>query len=170
MFTIPIVLVGSGLYLGFMESSPIRASGFRLTRYSTAAACVALAGWLLIPASAGAGVQWEPYSDEALGAAIASGKPVIIDFTADWCLPCKELEHITFTRPEIVAASAGFVRLRADITGVGSDQVQALLRKHEVLGAPTLVFIGPDGQERRGLRLTGFEDASGFLARMKQVY
>jgi thiol:disulfide interchange protein DsbD len=57
----------------------------------------------------------------------------------------------------------------ADIPGVGSDLVLALLRNYEVLGAPTLVFIGSDGRERRDLRLTGFENAAGFLERMKQV-
>ncbi|HEY3175503.1 MAG TPA: cytochrome c biogenesis protein CcdA [Candidatus Polarisedimenticolia bacterium] len=168
-FTIPILLLGSGVYLGFMEGSPIRALGFRLTRYATAAACVAIAAWLLMPSSADAGMQWEPYGDEALGSAIASARPVIIDFTADWCLPCKELDHQTFANPEVVSASARFVRLKVDITGVSSDQVQALLKKYEVLGAPTLLFIGSDGLEHRELRLTGFEDAAGFLERMKQI-
>ena len=168
-FTIPVVLALSGVYLGFVEGSPIRAAGFRVARFATAGIALAVAAWLLVPSDLSAGVAWEPYSDEAFGAAVGAGRPVIIDFTAEWCLPCKELDHLTFTHPDVIAASARFVRLKADITGVATPAVQSLLKKHEVLGAPTIVFIDSGGQERKDLRLTGFEGASGFLERMKQI-
>lgn len=168
-WTIPIALLVSALYLGFMEGSPIRTSGFRVARFTTAAVLIAAATALLLPSSAAEGVRWEPYTEEALQAAARAGRPVIIDFTADWCLPCKELDHLTFNDARVVAASGGFEWLKADITGVASESVQALLKRHEILGAPTIMFVGSDGRERRDLRLTGFEDATGFVKRMKQI-
>jgi len=168
-WSLPIVLALSGLYLGFVEGSPIRTAGFRVTRFATSAICIALAAALLVPPAAADGVRWEPYTDEALASATAAGKPVIIDFTAAWCLPCKEMDHLTFADGRVVGASGGFTWLKADITGVSTEPVRALLKKHQVLGAPTIMFIGSDGVERRDLRLTGFEDANGFLSRMERV-
>ncbi len=168
-FAIPVALVASGIYLGFVEGSPIRSSGFRLARIATAAACVIIAAALMMPASASEGIAWEPYSEEALGAAITAGRPVLIDFTAEWCLPCKELDRFTFTDPRVVAEAARFAALKADITSQVSPDVAALQSEYAILGAPTIVFFDSDGQERRDLRLTGFEKADRFLRRMQAV-
>jgi len=167
--TIPVTLLASGLYLGFIEGSPIRSAGFRAARYATAIACAAIAAALLVPTNVAAGVSWEEFSDEAFAAARSAGKPVIIDFTAEWCLPCKELDHRTFTGSKVVEASKRFVTLKADITGAPAAPVAALLAKHGIAGAPTIVFIDASGEERLDLRLTGFEDAESFLERMKKA-
>jgi len=168
-FTIPVVLLLSAVYLGFVEGSPIRSAGFRTARLATAAACIAIAAALVIPTRASVGVDWEPYSQAALADAGAAGRPVIVDFTADWCLPCKELEHFTFSDPAVVAASRRFTTLKADITSQVSEPVRDLQRQYEIMGAPTIVFFGADGRERRDLRLTGFEKPGAFLERMSQV-
>jgi len=65
-------------------------------------------------------VAWQPYSEEALAEAVKAGKPVFIDSFADWCIPCKELDKMTFNQPEVVAASRQFVMLKTDLTS-GSD-------------------------------------------------
>ncbi|HET6373853.1 MAG TPA: cytochrome c biogenesis protein CcdA [Candidatus Polarisedimenticolia bacterium] len=168
-FTLPAALVLSGIYLGFLEGSPIRSSGFRAVRAAVSLVCAALTAFLLMPSNAAAGVQWEPYSDEAFAAALAAGHPVMIDFTADWCLPCKELDRFTFSDREVVAASQGFRALKADISSTLSPPVEALRERFEILGAPTIVFIDTQGRERKELRLTGFEGAAQFLQRMKRA-
>ncbi len=167
--TVPLCLVAAGVYLGLMEGSPIRTMGFRVARAATALACVGIAAWLLMPPGASASLQWEPFSEAALSAALDAGRPAIIDFTADWCLPCKELDHFTFSDPRVVAESGRFVVLKADITSSLSESVEALRRQYEILGAPTIVFIDSSGEERTDLRLTGFENAEAFLERMRQV-
>jgi thioredoxin:protein disulfide reductase len=168
--TIPIVLLASGLYLGFVEASPIRSAGFRVARFTTAAACAAIAAALLIPSAASAEIAWEAFSDEALAQAVSTGRPAIIDFTADWCLPCKELDRFTFSDARVLEASSRFSTLKADITSQMSEPVRALQQRFEILGAPTIVFIDSTGRERRDLRLTGFEKADRFLERMNQVH
>jgi thiol:disulfide interchange protein DsbD len=114
-------------------------------------------------------IAWEPYSVERLEQAKAEGKPVIIDFTATWCQACGELKHFTFTDPYVVRESERFVRLVVDATTESDPTVQDALKRHAVVGLPTVIFIDSQGNERRDLRLTGFERADKFLKRMQAV-
>ncbi|MER3403375.1 MAG: hypothetical protein C4337_08840 [Armatimonadota bacterium] len=114
-------------------------------------------------------IVWEPYSDAKVVQAQRERKPVIIDFTATWCIACGELKEYTFTAPAVVKESARFVRLVVDATRESDPEVVRVTRQYEVVGLPTVIFIGSDGQERRALRLTGFEPARDFLKRMRQV-
>ncbi|MCS7208721.1 MAG: thioredoxin family protein [Fimbriimonadales bacterium] len=114
-------------------------------------------------------IAWEPYSAQRLEQARAEGKPVIIDFTATWCQACGELKHYTFTDPAVVRESERFVRLVVDATTESDPTVQAALQRHQVVGLPTVIFIDSQGNERRELRLTGFERAAKFLERLRAV-
>jgi thiol:disulfide interchange protein DsbD len=114
-------------------------------------------------------IAWEPYSLQRLEQAKADGKPVLIDFTATWCQACGELKHFTFTDPAVVRESERFVRLVLDATTETDPTVQDALKQHEVVGLPTVIFIDSQGNERRDLRLTGFERADRFLKRMQAV-
>ena len=114
-------------------------------------------------------IAWTPYSDALVEQARREGKPVVIDFTAEWCIACGELKEYTFTDPAVVKEAERFVRLVVDATRSGDPEVVRITRQYEVVGLPTVVFIGSDGRERRDLRLTGFEPARDFLKRMRQV-
>lgn len=122
-----------------------------------------------MPSRQGEGIQWDEYDEKTLAAASANGKPVVIDFYADWCLPCKELDHKTFTDTRVVAATDEFVRVKADLTNPGDARTVELTKKYGVLGVPTIVFLDPKGNEMRDLRLTGFEEADAFLERVERV-
>ncbi|MCK6518109.1 thioredoxin family protein [Myxococcota bacterium] len=102
----------------------------------------------------------------ALARAKAENKPLIIDFTAEWCAACKELEHFTYTDAEVITRSADFVPLMIDATSDKDPKVQALLKKYDVKGLPTVLFLKPDGAVISKLTLTGFEPADKFLPRM----
>ncbi|MEP7132764.1 MAG: cytochrome c biogenesis protein CcdA [Acidobacteriota bacterium] len=120
------------------------------------------------PAHAADGLAWRPYAE----ATIAAGKkPAVIDFAADWCVPCRELEEKTFSDPRVRAelSRRGLGLYKADLTRSGSPEVAALSDKYAILGVPTLVFLDAAGQERKDLRLVGFEDADNFLTRLAKA-
>lgn len=105
-------------------------------------------------------------ADVDLALRTAGGRPVMLDFYADWCVSCKQMERETFTDPKVRAALAGIVTLRADVTA-NDDADQALLKRFGIVGPPALLFFGPDGQERREHRIVGFLGAERFNAQLR---
>jgi thiol:disulfide interchange protein DsbD len=99
--------------------------------------------------------------ERAVAAASAAGKPVMLDFYADWCVSCKEMEKYTFPDAGVRAALADAVLLKADVTKNDADD-QALLERFEIFGPPTIAFFGTDGIERKNFRLVGFIPADRF--------
>jgi thiol:disulfide interchange protein DsbD len=101
--------------------------------------------------------------DRELAAAAAAGRPVMLDFYADWCVSCKEMERYTFTDPTVQRALAGAVLLKADVTANDAAD-QALLQRFGIFGPPTIAFWGPDGRERSQFRVVGFMKAQEFAS------
>src|SRR5262249_9706186 len=94
--------------------------------------------------------------ERELAAAKAAGKPAMLDFYADWCVSCKEMERYTFTKPEVQRALADFVLLQADVTA-NDDTDQALMKNFRIVGPPDTLFYGADGSAKPALQLAGFE-------------
>jgi len=101
--------------------------------------------------------------DREIAAANAAGKPLMLDFYADWCVACKEMEKYTFPEPAVHQALDGFVLLKADVTA-NDETDQALMKRLGVIGPPMTIYYA-HGAERRELRLVGFEKAEPFAAR-----
>lgn len=102
--------------------------------------------------------------DAKLDAARAAGKPVLLDFYADWCISCKSIETQVFGDPVVQRALDGAVLLRADVTSSTTEQL-AWMRAHQVLGPPTVMLFDARGQERRDARLVGEFDSNDLLKR-----
>lgn len=99
--------------------------------------------------------------EREVAAARAAGRPVMLDFYADWCVSCKEMEKYTFPTPAVRGALARTVLLQADVTA-NDDDDQALLKHFGIFGPPTIAFYGPDGVERENFRVVGFMQADKF--------
>lgn len=103
-----------------------------------------------------------------LDKAASNGQWVMLDFYADWCVSCKELEHYTFTDHKVQKALDKTILLRADVTQNSEDD-QLLLRRFGLIGPPAILFFGPDKEERKGFRVIGFMNADEFLGHVEMV-
>ncbi|MBO9664355.1 protein-disulfide reductase DsbD [Dokdonella sp.] len=187
------VLIGSAVYLGALERLPDGASGWSRLWKALGVILLLLGAAELIGAAAGGRDVLKPLGgivasagkesaggelkfrkiktiadlDREVAAAAQGGRRVMLDFYADWCVSCKEMEKFTFTQPAVQKSLADFVLLKADVTA-NDEADQALLKRFALFGPPATIFFA-DGAERRPLRLIGFESADDFVARVGKV-
>ena len=107
--------------------------------------------------------------DREIEAAAAAGKTAMLDFYADWCVSCIEMEEYTFTDAGVQAALADSVVLQADVTA-NDEQDKELLQRFGVFGPPTIIFFGPDGEQRQGYEVVGFMKAEAFTQHVQQAF
>jgi len=165
------LLLGAGVYLGWLERTPRRGRWFVWIRRCVGSALVlaAAAWWWPWSPSGAPSVSWVPYSEAAFTQAQREGRPILIDVYADWCLPCVEMDHVTFRHPSVVRELASVATLRLDVTSEISPEGEALLERFDVYGAPTILFFDRAGAERTTLRLSGFARPDEFLQRLRQI-
>lgn len=92
-----------------------------------------------------------------------AGRPVMLDFYADWCVSCKEMERYTFSDPQVASRMGRMLLLKADVTA-NNDEHKALLKRFGLFGPPGIIFFDPAGKEREGLRVVGYMKAEPFAA------
>lgn len=160
--------VAASLLIGALFLLVSRVKGASVLRYGIAVALLVAGVAFAIPPKAEAGVQWEKYDAKKI-AARANGKPVVIDFYADWCLPCKELDHKTFTDANVISELDRFVRVKADLTAPDADFTKELTKRYAIVGVPTILFLDASGNEVAEARLTGYEPPDEFLQRAQRV-
>jgi thiol:disulfide interchange protein DsbD len=114
-------------------------------------------------------IKSEADLERELAAAAASGRPVMLDFYADWCVSCKEMERYTFPDPGVRAALGNAVLLQADVTA-NDEEDQALLQRFGILGPPTIVFFDAAGREQPGYRVVGFKKAGEFRSHVAAAF
>lgn len=102
-------------------------------------------------------------SVQELDAALASaqGKTVMLDFYADWCVSCKEMEKLTFTDPRVHQQMSGLLLLQVDVTANNTDD-KAMLKRFNLFGPPGIIFFGAHGTELQGTRVIGYQNAERF--------
>ena len=159
---LPAVLLIAAIALAFR--------GVKLRPGARAAAAVVFlaAAVFFVPRAvpASATPSWQPYAEAQVARA---GRAAVIDFSADWCLPCRELDEKTFSDPRVREALERRALFKADMTRSASPEVVTLSDKFAILGVPTLVFLDAAGSERKDLRLVGFEGPDDFLKRLEKA-
>jgi thiol:disulfide interchange protein DsbD len=183
------LLIGSGMFLRAIDPLPAAASGWwRLWKAAGIALLVAGLA-LLVGALAGSRDPLRPLAGLASSGVPAAaplpwvrvaslgeleerlrsaGKPAMLDFYADWCVSCKEMEAYTFSDPGVRAAFQGVVLLQADVTA-NSEAHRALLKRFALFGPPGIIFFDAQGREIKGLRVIGYQDAARFLKTLSVV-
>ncbi|NOV26269.1 protein-disulfide reductase DsbD [Cupriavidus necator] len=106
--------------------------------------------------------------DARVAQAAAAGKPVLLDFYADWCVSCKEMERMTFVDPRVRARLSEIVLLQADVTANNADD-KALLKRFGLFGPPGIILFGADGRERP-VRVIGYQSANRFLESLERAF
>ncbi len=170
LYLIPAVVLAGGIYFTFLDKSLKSSKALSLTGRLLGIISLLSAGFLVWQVNQPyETIEWQPYSADKLIEAADENRPVIIDFTADWCAACQELKHITFADSEVIEESTRFVRLKVDATDTDAPDVQSALKAYNVKGLPTIIFIGSDGAEMDDIRTIGFTEPDIFLERMKKV-
>jgi thiol:disulfide interchange protein DsbD len=167
-FIIPLTLLAGGVYLGFIESSGRESKVLTHVKWIVGVAAI-LAGLYFGNALRRERMSWDRYDQALIESAKQKGVPVVMDFYADWCIPCLELEHQTFTDHAVIAESERLVRLKVDLTHFDSPEAERLRKKFSIAGVPTIVFIDGKGEEVASARIVGFMPASEFVEHLKLV-
>jgi thiol:disulfide interchange protein DsbD len=176
------LFIGSAMFLRAVDPLPVSASGW--SRLWKAVGIIALVAGvaMLIGAFTGSRDPLRPLAELSRTTPAAApvpwirvaslgeletklkapGKPVMLDFYADWCVSCKEMESFTFSDPKVRAELDRMLLLQVDVTA-NNENDKALLKRFSLFGPPGIVFFDADGREIKGLRVIGYQSAERFL-------
>lgn len=197
MFLWALLLIIPAMYLGALDTLPQPASGWRRLWKGVGIVMLAYGVLLLIGVAANTGDPLQPLRglqavaaggtgtaapqslefrrvksvaelDREIQKAQAAGRWAMLDYYADWCVSCKEMERYTFTDAKVRAALADVVLLQADVTDNTEDDT-ALLKRFGLVGPPATLFFGPDQEERKAFRVVGYMDAENFVEHVRKV-
>jgi thiol:disulfide interchange protein DsbD len=159
------VSIAAGIHLGWLDNTGAKLRIFPYLKKAMGVVMVCGGIVYLVMASQHIeGIKWIPYDQSIIAKAVEERKPIIIDFYAEWCGPCVAMEKEVFTDPEVIKLSRNAIAMRLDLTKVKAFHNE-VMRKYQIRGIPTAVFINSQGVEERRLRAVGFVGKSGFLNR-----
>lgn len=191
------LMIVSGIYMGALRHLPVEATGWERLWKGLGVVLLVYGSLMLVGAAAGGKDTIQPLrgvslvsggssqqqqqhtsfqrikSMEDLDREVASAsnrnKPVMLDFYADWCVSCKELERYTFSDPKVAQVLSDFVLLQADVTAWDETDIALIQGRFGLPGPPGIIFYGRDGVERPNYRVIGFMTAEEFAPHVLQA-
>lgn len=164
-YLLPVFGILAALILLFVDKTANTAKGFRMFKTIFSIIILAVSIYALIPTEK-LEPEWNKFSIENYEASINGGERMVIDFYADWCIPCKELDALTFSDKRILDKFEQFTVYKVDMTKT-NDSNEQLRKRFNVIGMPTVLIIDSKGNEIK--RLTGFVNADEFLSFIKNL-
>ncbi len=164
-YLLPIFGIIAAIILLFIDKTANNAKGFRIFKTIFSLIVIAISIYSLIPKE-NLEPEWRNFSIQAYETSMKNNERMVIDFYADWCIPCKELDALTFSDERVIKEMGRFTNYKVDMTKI-TDENEALRKRFNVIGMPTVLII--DSQSKEMNRITGFVNAEEFLAFIKEV-
>ncbi len=163
----PVYLIAGGAYLALLDKKGNNSVGFSKFKTLIALLAVFYGAWILKPTDGREEVKWKNYTSvEQISSSVSTDKkPVMIDFYADWCAQCKELDEYTYTDKEIIDLSSKLNTIKIDLT----KENEAISNKYNIKGLPVVLFMNSKGEEITALRVTGFLKPSEFKTKITKL-
>ena len=159
-YTLPLFGIFAAGFLLIFDKKANNIKGFRFFKIAFSCIVIVLSVYVLIPEKKDS-PKWQAFSETRYEQSLKYNEMMIIDFYADWCIPCKELDGLTFADKRVVETSKKFTAYKVDMTQTLSDETEKLRNKFNIVGMPTVLIINSYGKEVE--RLTGFINADEFL-------
>lgn len=148
------------------DKSANKINRFKILKIVFLIILIAVSIYILVP-SEKKSIEWKPYSSKLVSAGKNNNKAMIIDFYADWCIPCRVLDDSTFNNKRVIEEAKKFDSFKADMTKSLSPEVEKLRDQYNIVELPTVVIIDSKGNEAK--RVTGFVSANEFYEIIKNI-
>jgi thiol:disulfide interchange protein DsbD len=165
-YVLPVYGIVAALILLLVDKTGNKVKGFRIFKIVFSVVALVVCVYALVP-SKKSSPDWQKFSEAAYEASLKNKERMIIDFYADWCIPCKELDALTFSKPNVIDESKRFTAYKADLTKSGTEEVDNLVTRFQIKGVPTVLIVDSQGKEVE--RITGFVNAEEFMKLIKAV-
>ena len=166
MRLLPYYAAAAAIFLGFVSRAAQTAGVFSVLKRGVGLIGVLALGILLVRPGRGPMLTFKPFDAAQLKLAVSQHKPVLIDFSADWCIPCHEMDATTFVDPQVIREAQRFERFRADLTRQ-TETADAGAARFDVKGVPTTVIIGSRGTPAE--RVAGYVGVSEMLDLLRRT-
>ncbi|MBI5729500.1 MAG: protein-disulfide reductase DsbD [Ignavibacteriales bacterium] len=159
-YLLPVFGILAAIFLLFFDKMANNVKAFRIFKIVFSLIVIGVSIYALIP-SKHLEPEWQQFSEMKYEQSLKNNERMVVDFYADWCIPCKELDALTFSDPRVIERLEKFTSYKVDMTKTLSEETEALRIKFKIVGMPTVLIINVKGEEVE--RLTGFVNADEFL-------